>query len=102
MRLARISFCLLALWFSGCLPEERFWWSPDGARAVVAVGDQVHLATTRGELNAPLAGLQIDGDLPRHVSWLSDSSGFVMLRIQKRSTWEEARALLSDEEANEI
>jgi hypothetical protein len=103
MNLLRTLFCLLALCLGGCLPEERFWWSPDGVRAVVAVGENIHVATAGGDLKAPLSGdLQIDGDLPRHVSWLPDGTGFVLLRVQRRSTWEEARALLPAEEANEI
>jgi hypothetical protein len=67
------------------------------------VGEHVHLAATGGDLKPLLSGdLRIEGDLPRHVSWLPDGTGFVLLRIQKRSTWEEARALLPAEEASEI
>jgi hypothetical protein len=100
---SRTLFFLLTLCFAGCLPEERFWWSPDGSRAVVAVGEQIHLVTADGRLKAPLSGdLKIGGDLPRHVSWLPDGSGFVLSRTINRNTWDESRALLPADEVNEI
>jgi hypothetical protein len=99
----RTLFCLLTLFFAGCLPEERFWWSPDGSRAVVAVASQIYLVTTDGSLKATLSDdLKIEGDLPRHVSWLPDGSGFVLSRTIKRNTWDEFRALLPADEVNEI
>lgn len=99
----RFLCCLLALSLAGCLPQERFWWSPDGSRAVVAVDDQLYLARAGAELKEPISdALKLEGDLPMHVSWLPDGSGFVLHRIIKRNTWEEARPLLSPEEANEI
>jgi dipeptidyl aminopeptidase/acylaminoacyl peptidase len=102
MKQIRILAVLVALCFGGCLPQERFWWSPDGTRAVVAVGRDVYLAIPGAELKAPLSGLQFDNDLPQHVSWLPDGSGFLLLRVVTRSQWQEARALLPVEEAEEI
>src|SRR6266511_1543868 len=100
----RTLFCLIAFCLAGCLPEERFWWSPDGSRAVVTVGGQLHLVTTDGSLKAPLSGdLKVDGSLPApHVSWLPDGSGFVVGRTINRNTWDESRALLPADEVNEI
>jgi hypothetical protein len=100
---ARVLFSLLVLNFSGCLPEERFWWSPDGTQAAVLVNDQIHLARADGELGAALvASKGLNPDLPKRVSWLRDGSGVVVNRVHNLATWEEMRALVSAEEAAQI
>lgn len=101
--LLRIFSCLLLVGLGGCLPEERFWWSPDGSRAVVVANDQLYLTTAGGELKEPLSSeLNISGDLPRNVSWLPDGSGIVVQRTIKRKTWDEARELVPTDEAKEV
>lgn len=100
---ARIFLGLLVLALSGCLPEERFWWSPDGTRAAVVVNDQLHLVRADGELCAPLiGGLGAETSLMKRVSWLPDGSGMVVHRVRKLATWAEARVLIPDDELARI
>ncbi len=99
----RIFLCLLVLSLSGCLPEERFWWSPDGTRAAVVVNDQLHLVRADGELSAPIIDdLNLETNVPGRVSWLPDGSGMVLHRLRKLATWEGARELIPAAEASEI
>ena len=96
------ALCLVSL--TGCFPVERFWWSPDGTHAIVMAGDepQLHLVQATGELGAPIAKLQIHGDLPVGVAWLPDGSGFVLARTQAKATWADTKALLPADEIVEI
>jgi hypothetical protein len=99
----RILLCVVAFCLAGCLPQERFWWSPDGSRAVVAVGDQLYLTTASGELKEPLSSeLKLEGDLPIRVSWQADGGGFALHRIRKLASWDEARSLLPADEVKAI
>ena len=99
----RIFLYVLVLSLSGCLPEERFWWSPDGTRAAVVVNDQLHLVRADGELGTPLIGsLGAEASLPKRVNWLPDGRGMVLHRVRKLATWEQARALISDDEVSRI
>jgi hypothetical protein len=97
-----LTACAFAI--AGCYPVERFWWSPDGSRAVVLAGEkpQLHLVKAAGELGMPVANAQIDDDFPAAVAWLPDGSGFVLHRVLPRGTWEEARVLLPPAEVAEI
>lgn len=85
---------LLALCLSGCFPEERFWWSPTGDRALVTVKDRLHVVTADGELGEPIPDLSFEGALVKTVSWLPDGSGFVCQRVRRIATWDEMRMLI--------
>lgn len=89
----------LALWLPACLPEERFWWSPAGDRAVVAIEDELHLVNAQGVLSALPAALSIQEALVKSVSWLPDGSGFVCQRTRQVASWEEVKSLIPAEEA---
>lgn len=93
-----LSLGLAVLCLSGCFPEERFWWSPTGDRAIVAVDDKLHLVQADGELGEPLAGASLEGALVKTVSWLPNGRDFVFHRVQHIATWEEMRTLISAEE----
>jgi hypothetical protein len=99
----RILLLLILVSFAGCLPQERFWWSPDGSQAVVLVGKELRLVSAGGELKAPVwKEGYLDGDNPLHVSWLPDGSGFVVQRHHELATWGEARSFLPETEVREI
>ncbi len=95
--------CLLlsVLMLTGCLPEERVWWSPQGDIAVVATGDSLHLATADG-LHGPALNVSTENSLLKSVSWLSDGSGFVLQRTRMIAKWEELRDLISEEEIRSV
>lgn len=94
---------LAMLGLSGCLPEERVWWSPQGDRALVLVAGRIHLAGTDGELGAPLTdALRQEDVLVQTVSWLRDGSGFVCQRVRLIPDWEQARALIPMEEVEAV
>jgi hypothetical protein len=97
-----LGLCFLVL--AGCLPVERFWWSPDGSKAVVVAGEEpkLYLVKPDGELKAPLTSVVIEDDFPIGVSWLPDGTGFVLHRLRTPATWEEARALLPADEVSRI
>ncbi|HCN27465.1 MAG TPA: hypothetical protein DIT64_01500 [Verrucomicrobiales bacterium] len=92
---------MLAILLSGCLPEDRVWWSPQGDVAVVAAGDMVQLVTADGHRSRPL-DLGKQGDLFKSVSWLRDGSGFVAQRTRIVAKWDELIALIPAEEIRSV
>jgi len=92
---------LLVLMLTGCLPEERVWWSPQGDVAVVASGDMVQLVTADGHSSRPLNLGRWD-ELFKSVSWLRDGSGFVAQRTRVVAKWDELRGLIPAEEIRSV
>lgn len=94
---------LLVLALAGCLPEERFWWSPDGSVALVRLEDGLHLARADGSLPVAVSlDIGKGGDSSSRVSWLPDGRGFVVNRVLSFPTWEAAKATLPADEAKEV
>jgi hypothetical protein len=93
MKRIRISLAGLVsmLMLSGCLPEQRVIWSPDGERAAVVLeeGGGLYLCDPAGVLSEQ----QLDGVV--RVAWRRDSQGLVVTRVKSVSSWEEAKKLLS-------
>jgi hypothetical protein len=96
----RWSLLILLVGLCGCFPEQRFWWSPQGDRALVLVEDRLHLVEVGGELGDPLA--MEGGGAVRSVSWLADGSGFVCQRELVLKSWAEAKALIATEEVDVV
>lgn len=92
----------LALCLAACLPEERFWWSPKGDRAVVSIEDKLHLVTATGEISALPDELSMKDALVKTVSWLPDGSGFVCQHTRRVATWDEVKSLIPEEEAKTV
>jgi len=95
--------CILVfvLMLTGCLPEERVWWSPQGDIAVVAAGDSVQLVTADGHRSRPL-NLGRQDEQFKSVSWLRDGSGFVAQRTRVVAKWDELRGLIPAEETRSV
>lgn len=104
MRIIPIIFPVLALLFSGCVPTERFWWSPDGLRAVVVLDEGLRLVDEEGKI---LVSEVLDREgartsLVESVSWLPDGSEFLSHRILVFDSWKFARAKFPADEAARI
>ena len=100
--LNRILITTAALCLVGCLPEERFWWSPQGDRAIVSVDGGLQLTTTEGGLSPLPVKFSKDDVLPTTVSWLPDGSGFVCQRTRRVASWEEVKTLIPAEEVESV
>jgi len=82
---------------SGCVVEERVWWSPDGSVAAVDGRPGLRLMRPDGALTKPI----LDGSI-HSVCWLPDGSGLVVARALEVATWDEAKPLLPKEEVQAI
>jgi hypothetical protein len=90
---------------AGCLPEERFWWSPDGRRAVVMVEDRLHAVTLGGTLAGPLlpeSEHRFAPDLPKGVCWEADGRSIITTRVRTFATWGEAKKAAPELEAAHV
>lgn len=88
---------------AGCDPEERLWWSPQGDRAVVRVGDELRLMDADGHLGDVVMGKDAtEKVLVSSVSWLPDGSGFVTTRARVIARWADARPLIPVSEAEKV
>ncbi|MEM7144885.1 MAG: hypothetical protein AAF591_07095 [Verrucomicrobiota bacterium] len=86
---------LAALLLIGCVPEQRFAWSPDGDRAIVLEESNSFLVDAQGNLVAELPAL-------RKVEWLPDGSGIVAHQITYAKNWNKFSNLLGEERAESI
>jgi len=94
---------LLALFLSGCLPENRFWWSSDGQEAAVLSEGALYLVKPDGELGSPVQGGAADKTVtPTALSWRPDGSGFVLCRERKIASWDEVARLIPPTEASRV
>jgi hypothetical protein len=83
---------VLLMLAAGCRVEERIAWSPDGSVAAVWMDDAVRLMDAEGRLDSPVASNVAA------AAWLADGSGLVLVRQLALSSWEEAAALLPEDE----
>jgi len=90
-RAACIGLILLATVFTGCLPEAKITWSPDGKYALVRGGDGLRLCDAAGNLSPPIA------ENVRAVAWMPDSKQFIAACGKSVTTWEALLGHLSDE-----
>lgn len=86
------------------MPIERFWWSPDGERAVVVLDQVPHLVNGQGQI---LEKLSLDDErasktLIDGTEWLPDGKQFIAHRVRAFESWEDARANLPETEVAEI
>ena len=75
----------------GCFPEKRVVWSPDGRWAAVSGGDGLYLCDENGRLTPRI----VEG--PAYVSWMPDSSGLVMMRMETAQTWAQMASCFTDD-----
>jgi hypothetical protein len=95
MNVRRINslFAIAALvLITGCIVDERMFWSPDGRRAAVRLPEGLCLMDVHGKLSAPLIS-----DVT-FTAWLPDSRGLVVLRRLSATNWQEISRLVPREE----
>lgn len=103
MKTSSLSISILSVFILvGCLPEERFWWSPAGDRAVILHLDDLRIVTADGSLSPVLDEVSQKELLVKSVSWLPDGSGFICQRERSLKSWDEARPLISADELAQI
>ena len=90
----------LGLLLSGCLPEERIWWAPDGEHAIVIVDKALYSVTAGAALGSPLDPQKTA--IPQAVCWLRGGDGIVLYRQVPFATWKEISPLLPASEARRI
>ena len=86
--------------FSGCVPEQRIIWSPDGEQAVVLGREDDEQTLYLCDGNGTLSPKLFDNAL--RVAWRPDSRGLVLSRGQVVTSWAETEPLLAPEERSEL
>lgn len=102
--LLRLLVISLLFSLNGCLPKERFWWSPNGKQAAVIIDQELHLTDISGDLIAKLQSGDSEPGLisSEQVTWLPDNSGIIVTQIRAVSSWKKARPLLRESEVTRI
>lgn len=89
-----------AILLSGCVPEQRIIWSPDGQQAMVLGRENnqqtLYLCDTNGSLSSKLF------DNVHRAAWRPDSRGLILSRSQSMNNWPELESLLAEAEKNGI
>jgi len=96
---------LLLLLLAGCVPRERFWWSPDGSRAAVVLDRRLHLVDGNGDLIGELSSEAGDAEeevWTESAAWLPGGDGLVVHRIRLHGDWSAAREALPEERARRV
>lgn len=92
--LLALALAAAALLFTGCLPEEFIWWSPDGQTAAIRASDGLRLASTNGRLSEVV----LTGDI-HSAAWLPDGSNLLVSRSFRLTNWAAAAQLIPADEA---
>ena len=89
-----ISGCILA---SGCLPEKRIVWSPDGRNAVVATDTGLRFINSAYKV----LPARVDGEMSR-AAWFGDNKRLAVLRAAEVSGWDDIKSVLTPDQTNLI
>jgi hypothetical protein len=90
------SVVLTTIILSGCLPEKRVVWSPDGRWAAVRGNEALYLCDAAGKLSPRLV------ETVASVAWLPDSRHLILSRSESTRSWDQVAAVLSDERRQEL
>jgi hypothetical protein len=91
-----LSLLAAAVSLTGCFPEKRVSWSPDGRWATVKGGDGLYLCDESGRLSQRLV------EHPGAVAWLPDSKHLVLSSSESVSSWAQVASVLSAERRHEL
>ena len=85
--------CVLGCLLAGCVPSERFWWSPKGDKAAVVVKGQLRITDSTGKTLVIPEFPEIEGEssITEHVAWISNGKGLITHRLRGFHSWELAK-----------
>lgn len=95
---------LILVGLTACEPKERALWSPDGSRAAVLIGHQLHFTDDTGRLTGSLAASD-DGPgnlLVEKMAWSADGRTLVLHRVRLAPTWEDLGPMLPSTESARV
>lgn len=94
----------IALLLPGCVLSERFWWSPDGSKAAVAVEGELRITDAKGAtlLTPEFPKLEGESAITEHVEWLPSGDSMLVLRLRGFRSWKLAKAEFPQGEVEEI
>ena len=94
----------VGLFLAGCLPVERFWWSPDGRHAVVLHDQTLHLVDEAGAKRQLIEseGSEAAETFFDVVEWFANGEQFLAHRVRTFDEWADARSNLPKAEAERI
>jgi hypothetical protein len=92
----RVAGLLIAMMLTGCIPEQKMVWSPDGKQAMLLSDGKLYRCDSDGTLSAEL----LDG--VSKVAWLGDSSHLVVAREVEFTDWSQVEGLLEPAEREKL
>lgn len=88
---------LFASLFTGCLPEKRIQWSPDGERAAVATPRGLYFIDARGAVLPPRLT-----NTPTRCEWFTDGKQLAVVHTQTAKHWNDVKPLYTTEQVAAI
>jgi len=92
-----ISLCLAVALMTGCLPEKRIVWSPDGQRAAVATPRGLFFIDAKGNLLPPKLA-----DTPARCEWFPDGRRLAVVHTKKVKGWNDVKGLYTAQQIEAI
>lgn len=102
MKLAYHIFLILigAFLVTGCVPSERFWWSPDGSKAAVVIDGGLHIVDASGKSVVELG--KRGNTTTESVNWTADADSLVAHSLVGFASWEDAKAVFPEDESRRV
>lgn len=86
--------------FTGCVPTERFWWSPDGSKAAVVSKGMLRIVDAGGETLVDLSS--VDSEVTESVDWNPSGRALVAKRLRSFSSWKKAKEVFPKNDVERI
>jgi hypothetical protein len=92
-----VALTLSVSFLTGCLPEKRIVWSPDGERAAVATPQGLYFIDAKGTVLPP----RLPNTLAR-CDWFPDGKTLAVVHTQKVKRWNDIKGLFTPNEIDAI
>lgn len=96
-----IILLLLTTLLSACVPQERFWWAPDGKTAAVLIDGHLRISNGAGILSPPFPMENSEARVVQ-AEWLPDGSKVLVTRILPAADWEDLKTRLHADESRRV